>query len=41
MIQSSDQQKKDVCFVDDKMTEIKSNIEYLISESDSLKSKNE
>ncbi len=41
LIQDSEEQKRDVGFVDDKMNEIKGNIEELIEESNTLKGKNQ
>jgi hypothetical protein len=41
MIAESEEQKKDAGFVDEKMLEIRSNIEELISQSSGYKAKND
>lgn len=41
MIQDCEEQKRDVGFVDDKMNEIKGNVEELIQESNTLKTNNQ
>jgi len=41
MIEESENQKKEVGFVDDKMVEIKGNIDDLINQSSNLKSNND
>ena len=40
MVEDSEQEKKEVGFVDDKMIEIKGNIDDLIQQSNELKTKN-